>query len=67
MNKSAVNSTDVAPDPKRLENNTIKKTTRQKNTLVHLLLFNKQCLDLLFKVQRGSPEFFFPSIVLLQM
>ena len=64
MNKSAVNSTDEGPDPKRLENNTIKK--KKKNTLVHFLLFNKQCLDLLFKVQRGSPDFF-PSIVLLQM
>ena len=30
MNKSAVNSTDVGPDPKRLENNTIKKTTTTK-------------------------------------
>ena len=48
MNKSAVNSADEGPDPKRLE----------KNTLVHFLLFNKQCFDLLFKVQRGSPDFF---------
>ena len=30
MNKSAVNSTDVGPDPKRLENNTILKKKKKK-------------------------------------
>ena len=58
MNKSAVNSTDLGPDPKRLENNTI-YIIYKKNNSVHFLLFNKQFFDLLFKVQRGSPEFVF--------
>ena len=58
MNKSAVNSTDLGPDPKRLENNTI-YIIYKKNNSVHFLLFNKQFFDLLFKVQRGSPEFGF--------
>ena len=38
MNKSAVNSTDEGPDPKRLENNTI---LEKESTLVYFLPFNK--------------------------
>ena len=44
MNKSAVNSTDLGPDPKRLENNTI-YIIYKKNNLVHFLQFNKQFFD----------------------
>ena len=62
MNKSAVNSTDLGPDPKRLENNTIYIIYKKTTQFISYCLINS-FLTYFSKFNAAHRNLFSPSIV----